>query len=396
MGMGKIRRQRTEHSAVMSTPPARKFFVIVGLVLLAFSTLLSSFACSNGEEGASGFSDDKVERLDKAIAEEVQENNLPGVAVGVWVPGEGEYVVARGKANLKTGEQRDLDDPFRIASITKTFTATAILQLVEEGKLSMSAKLSKWYPDFPNAHKITIEHLLRMQSGIYDPDYEDIIRRYTSPEEVIEASAERGYVFGTPGQRNQYTNVNYVILGEIISKVSDKDTDDQITEGILKPLGMKNTLYPTNNNLPGDLHGYSLNLSTGGLKDTTNINPTATGGAASMISDISDLKTWAKAVCTGRLLKPKTQKARLETEPIEGRGNSVEFGEGIWKVGRFCGHDGAIDGFSTQMWYLPEEDATVVVNVNRLESYSEPPAEAILGDIIEILFPKYVPRVLRQ
>jgi CubicO group peptidase (beta-lactamase class C family) len=122
MGMGKIRRQRTEHSAVMSTPPARKFFVIVGLVLLAFSTLLSSFACSNGEEGASGFSDDKVERLDKAIAEEVQVNNLPGVAVGVWVPGEGEYVVARGKANLKTGEQRDLDDPFRIASITKTFS----------------------------------------------------------------------------------------------------------------------------------------------------------------------------------------------------------------------------------------------------------------------------------
>ncbi len=70
----------------------------------------------------------------------------------------------------------------------------------------------------------------------------------------------------------------------------------------------------------------------------------------------------------------------------------MEFGESIWKVGRFCGHDGAIDGFSTQMWYLPKKDATVVVNVNRFDSYSEPPAEALLGDIIEILFPKYVPR----
>jgi D-alanyl-D-alanine carboxypeptidase len=391
MGNHKIKRTSTEQGSVMSVPSTKKPFVIVGLVLLTFSTLLSSFACSNGEEGASGFSDDKVERLDKAIAEEVQENNLLGVVVGVWVPGEGEYVLVMGKANLKTGEQRDLDDPFRIGSITKTFTATAILQLVEEGKLSKSDKLSKWYPNFPNAEMITIEHLLRMQSGIHDPDYEDVIRRYTSPDEVIETSARRGYVFGTPGERIKYTNVNYVLLGGIISKVTGNDTGDQISKSILKPLGMKNTLYPTNNDLPGDLRGYGLNLSTGGLKDTTNLNPTATGGAASMISEISDLKTWAKVVCTGRLLEPQTQRARLETEPIEGLG-FLEYGEGIAKAGKFCGHPGNIDGFSTQMWYLPKKDATIVVNVNRFDSYSEPPAEAILEDVIEILFPKSVSR----
>jgi D-alanyl-D-alanine carboxypeptidase len=391
MGNHKIKRTSTEQGSVISVQSTKKPFVIVGLVLLTFSTLLSSFACSNGEEGASGFSDDKVERLDKAIAEEVQENNLLGVVVGVWVPGDGEYVLVMGKANLKTGEQRDLDDPFRIGSITKTFTATAILQLVEEGKLSKSDKLSKWYPNFPNAEKITIEHLLRMQSGIHDPDYEDVIRRYTSPDEVIEASARRGYVFGTPGERIKYTNVNYVLLGGIISKVTGNDTGDQISKSILKPLGMKNTLYPTNNDLPGDLRGYGLNLSTGGLKDTTNLNPTATGGAASMISEISDLKTWAKVVCTGRLLEPQTQRARLETEPIEGLG-FLEYGEGIAKAGKFCGHPGNIDGFSTQMWYLPKKDATIVVNVNRFDSYSEPPAEAILEDVIEILFPKSVSR----
>ena len=70
----------------------------------------------------------------------MQDNDLPGVVVGVWVPGKGEYVVARGKANLKTGEKRDLDDPFRIGSVTKTFIATAVLQLVEEGKLSKTDK----------------------------------------------------------------------------------------------------------------------------------------------------------------------------------------------------------------------------------------------------------------
>ncbi|HLL41371.1 MAG TPA: serine hydrolase, partial [Rubrobacteraceae bacterium] len=77
------------------------------------------------------------------MAEQMQTNDLPGVVVGVWVPGEGEYVVARGKANLKTGEKRDVDDPFRIGSITKTFVATAILQLVDEGKLSKGDKLAK-------------------------------------------------------------------------------------------------------------------------------------------------------------------------------------------------------------------------------------------------------------
>jgi D-alanyl-D-alanine carboxypeptidase len=148
--------------------------------------------CGNDGQETSGFSDDTVERLDRAIAKQMQENNLPGVVVGVWMPGEREYVVARGKANLKTGEQRDINDPFRIASVTKTFTATAILQLVEQGKLSKFDKLSKWYPEFPNAERITIEHLLRMQSGIAEPNSWDVIDLYNSPEEMIEVSAKQG------------------------------------------------------------------------------------------------------------------------------------------------------------------------------------------------------------
>ena len=187
--------------------------------------------------------------------------------VGVWVPGEGEYVVARGKANLKTGEERNIDDPSRIGSITKTFVATAILQLVEEGRLSKTDKLAKWYPDFPNAEKITIEHLLRMQSGIVDLTNEGF-EQDSSPEAVIAASARLGGAFLPPGQRTEYRNVNYLILGEIISKVSGKDTGDQIAQSILRPLGLKNTIYPTNNDLPGDLHGYTYDFSTGDTSKT--------------------------------------------------------------------------------------------------------------------------------
>jgi D-alanyl-D-alanine carboxypeptidase len=372
----------------MLGPQVKKPSLIVLLGLLTFLAFLPSLGCGNDRQGDSGFSDDTVQRLDRAIAKQMQENNLPGVVVGVWVPGEGRYVVARGKANLETGEERDLEDPFRIGSITKTFTATAILQLIEEGKLSKSDKLSKWYPDFPNAEKITIEHLLRMQSGIREPNPWDNIDFLTSPEEVIEASALLGGQFSVPGQRTEYNNINYVLLGEIIRKVTGNDTADRIAKSILKPLGMKNTFYPTNDDLPGDLHGYGSDFVDGELEDMTNLNPGVGGWAGAMISDVSDLKTWAKAVCAGKLLKPQTQKARLQTQHLSGEPDFVEYGEGIQKVGSFCGHPGWLPGFSTQMWYLPEKNATIIVSVNRAEELSfPPPSVPLFATITKILFP---------
>jgi len=318
-------------------------------------------------------------------------DDLPGVVVGVWVPGEGEYVVARGKADLETGEKRDVDDPFRIVSITKTFVATAVLQLVDEGKLSKSDKLAKWYPDFPNADEITVDHLLSMRSGIVGPPWDDALWELTSPRETIEASADLGDAFLPPGQRTEYSNTNYVILGEIVGKVSGKDTGDRIDETILEPLGMKDTLYPTDGTLPGDLRGYTLDPSTAELKDVTGFDPSAVGGSGAMISDASDLKVWAEAVCTGRLLKPETHKARLRTRHLSGGPDFVGYGEGIAKVGEFCGHDGLQPGFSSEMWYLPEEDATIVVGVNQDYQLPNPsPAGAISEAVVNILFPKHV------
>jgi D-alanyl-D-alanine carboxypeptidase len=362
---------------VISGSRLRKLSLIVLLGLLSCLALLASSGCANDGQEDSGFSDETVQRLDDAIAKQIKENDLPGVVVGVWVPGEGEYVVARGKANLKTREQRDLDDPFRIGSITKTFTATAILQLVEEGKLSKTDKLVKWYPDFPNAEQITIEHLLRMQSGIVEPNPEDAIGLYTTPEELIEDSALLGGKFLPPGQRTEYTNINYILLGEIISKVTGKDTKDQIARGILKPLGMKDTFYPTNDDLPGDLHGYGSDFLDGELEDMTNLDPLGAGG-------------WARAACTGKLLRPETQKARLQTQDLSGAPNFVEYGEGIAKMGTFCGHPGKLPGFSTQMWYLPQKDATIIVSVNRADEFLPSPSEPLAATITKILFPKYV------
>jgi CubicO group peptidase (beta-lactamase class C family) len=111
------------------------------LMLLLLSGCADESAGGGQSEDTSDndrFSQTNVQELDSTIEQLMQDENLPGVVVGVWVPGEGEYVVAKGEADLETGRERELDDPFRNASISKTFTATAILQLVDEGKLSTS------------------------------------------------------------------------------------------------------------------------------------------------------------------------------------------------------------------------------------------------------------------
>ena len=369
---------------------------------LVLANVMSLYACGSDNQGTNApggphFSDENVQRLDDAIAEQMRDKNLPGVVVGVWVPGEGEYVVAKGTANLETGRARDLNDPFRIASITKTFTATAILQLVDEGKLSKTDKLSNWYPDFPNADEITIDDLLRMRSGIDDPfDQEFLDFFYQNPEvaftaeDAIELAAERAEQFEPPGQKTTYTNVNYSILEEIIRKVSGNDIGTQITAKIFEPLGMQNSLYPTDHNLPGDLRGYGWNAAREEFEDKTILNPAVPGGAGAIISTLSDLRTYATALCTGALLKPETHAAQLEGDPMDGEPAFIRYGEGIVLFGKFCGHNGTIFGFSSEMFYLPEEDAVIVVNVNRLDADDQSKSTELFLVITKILFPEYV------
>jgi D-alanyl-D-alanine carboxypeptidase len=356
-------------------------------------------AQSRTEEATSGdarFSAENLKELDSTIARVMKDKNLPGVLVAVSVPGDGEYITAQGKANLDTGRAPDPDDQFRIGSATKTFVATAILQLVDEGKLSKSDTLSKWYPDFPNADRITIDDLLRMRSGI--PDYwdEETLKQYydnplerVTNEDVIKAAASKADQFEPPDQETKYNNTNYNILAAIVEKVSGNDINTQLSENILKPLGLKNTLYPTNDELPGELHGYGLNPQSGEFEDKTILNPTPVGGAGAMISNLSDLGVWAKALYNGDLLSPETQQARLQTQPVEGLG--AEYGEGILAGDGLWGHSGEINGFSTDMYYIPEQDATIVISVNRCDATYDSESGDVRGAVLKSLFPEYVP-----
>src|ERR671916_619370 len=375
---------------------------VTALMLLPLSGCASEDSSGGGDTQADSsdtahLTDANIQAVNDLIAQEMEDKNLPGVVVGVWTPDEGEYVTAQGTANLDTERAREPEDPFRIASITKTFTATAILQLVDEGRLSTTDKLSTWYPEFPNADEITVDDLLRMRSGIDDPfDHEFLEYYYDNPEanitadDIIGLAADRADQFEPPGQQTNYTNVNYTLLQEIVRRVSGNDLGTQIAQGIFEPLGMVNSLYPANNNLPGELRGYSWDAGSEEFEDRTVLNPAVPGGAGAIISDLSDMRTYAKALCRGDLLEPETQAARLETQQMDGEADFIQYGEGILQLGKFCGHNGTIFGFSSEMFYLPEEDTVILVNVNRLDVDDQSKSTELFLAISKTFFPEYV------
>ncbi len=347
---------------------------------------------------ADRFSADNIQKLDRIIADEIKAENLPSVVVGIWVPGEGRYVASMGKADLRTGRRREPTELFRIASITKTVIATAILQLADENRLSKWDKISKWFPDFPHADRIRVVDLLRMRSGLADPLGQEFIEEYfqnrlttLTPADMIERGAKLADQFTPPNQTTQYNNLNYLMLGVILEKVTGRRIDRLLADRIFRPLGMKNSFYPQVPFLYGRLHGYSLDPDVGQFIDTTLLNPAPAGGAGAIVSNLTDLRIWAKELCAGHLLKPATQEARLRTRTLGKRIGVARYGEGVIKLGPFCGHNGTIFGFSSEMWYLPALQAVMVINVNRLDEDDVSQSGPLFFKLSKALFPDHVP-----
>lgn len=331
------------------------------------------------------FPTDVVRNLDRGIANIMKQDNLPSVAVKVLVRGKGQYTFVGGLANLETRTPRTLDQPFRVGSVTKTFAATAILVLIDRGLLRKNDPIAKWYPDFPNADQITVDDLLRMQSGIPAPNDDEVLAKvYDNPlapaptlTEELRSFSELKSQFKTPNTEGAYTDFNYDILAGIVQQVTGKDIGVLINETVIKPLKLQHTSYPTGTGIPGKLRGYGRNLATKRFEDKTLFNPPLGGAAGAIISDIPDLLTFSRAVCQGDLLKPETHGEQMEGQPLPGTG--TDYGEGVALGRGVCGHSGTINGFTTDMYYIKKLDATLVVSVNRLDRDNKSQSTAVLG-----------------
>jgi D-alanyl-D-alanine carboxypeptidase len=333
---------------------------------------------------AENFSAEEEAAIVKIVEDGMSAQRQPGLVVGISIPGRGEFSRAFGVGDTTTKTPMKRDDHIRIASITKTFVAVAALRLVDQSKLKLDDTLATWIEGIPNGDKITIRELLGMRSGIFDftsdpkflADFTADPLMAFSLHDVV-AIVQRHEPDFAPGEKVVYCDTNYYFIGAIVEKVTGRPIADVIRDEILAPLNMAHTSFPTTAAMPEPFaRGYYAGEDgKGELKDFTASNPAVAWSAGAMISTLDDLRIWAKALATGALLKPETHAEQLKFGTITTKPFQIGYGLGIANFGGLVGHNGAIFGYTTAMFYVPAADATLVVEGNLASNFSNSATE---------------------
>ena len=307
--------------------------------------------------------------FDKLLSEQFKTDE-PGVTALVSRNGQIIYKKAFGMANLELNAPMQVDNVFWIASIGKQFTAVAILQLMEQGKLNLQDEITKFIPDYPTqGNKITIEHLLTHTSGIHNysgmKDPEKKLTTDCTPNEVIDFFKNLPMRFA-PGTKWEYSNSGYFLLGYIIEKITGKPYSEYLEENIFKPLGMTNSLYANNKRIIKNRVG-AYSQGDNGFENSRPLNATIIYSAGAIQSTVDDFFKWHQAVYSYKLVK-KENLDRAFTRYKLTDGKETDYGYG-WKLGYVyespsIWHGGGIEGFGAMEIYLPKEDVFVAVFTN--------------------------------
>jgi CubicO group peptidase (beta-lactamase class C family) len=276
----------------------------------------------------------------------------PGAAVAVVRDGQVVFLKAYGMADDAGAIPNSAGTIFRLASVTKTFTAVAVLQLVEGGKLKLDDPLSKYVPDFPNADKIRISHLLSHTAGVPD---------FIPYDEVKKRSLEF-----EPGSRINYSNNGYYVLGRVIEKVSGQPWDEYLRDHIFLPLGMKHSGYDRTPELAGRATGY-LAGADGNYQPIAPQDALGGYAGGGLYSTVEDLVLWAGGLTSDKLLRKETlERASTPGLLTDGRRTAYGFGwmTASYRGLREVGHGGDITGFNTYFARYPDEKLTVIVLSN--------------------------------
>ena len=374
---------------------------VLAIVLAALLLVLAASgpACGEKTPPPAAFDQETIDQLEEVLQEALEKDGIPGAIAGVWVPGRGEWVAAAGLADRETGEAMETADLMRIGSVTKSFTATLVLELVDEGLIGLDDALAGYFPWVRDAQDVTVRMLLNHTSGIVDdyssPAFMDVASADPlykwQPEELVRASMGVDAT-ATLGETCIYSNTNYVLLGMIAEQASGMPLAEAMEGYIFEPLGMGDSLFPVGPEIEGE-HSHSYISVEGELYDmTSGIDPSITWGAGAIISTAYDLKEWGEALATGELLEDVTHEEQMQFVPMqgyEGAGIGYEYGLGVVKLGNFVGHNGEFSGFQASMFYLPSQQATIVAFFN---CNSNPAgSQELFTRIATILFPEEVP-----
>ena len=362
---------------------------ILAAAALSIALVQSALSQPRGESPAPVENQDarKVEKVDALFAP-WSNGDTPGAAVIVIQNGKVLLKKGYGLANLETKKPITPDTAFRLASLTKQFTAMAVMMLADQNKLGFEDSLSKFFPEFPPyAQKVTIKHLLNHTAGF--PEFERLWLQgridcdwprssKTGPScfepdsrDTLDLLAGVRILRFTPGARYEYSNSGYVILGQIVEKVSGKSLAEFFEEKIFRPLGMERSI------LDDETRPELWNVATsykhdeGVYKDIDYTPLNLIYGEANIFSTVENMYQWDQALYTEKLVKAATFK-KATTPGRLNDNSSISYGFG-WGLGKVFGldvmrHNGEWAGFRTYILRFPGEHFTVVIlsNVNEL------------------------------
>lgn len=324
----------------------------------------------------SGCASTPEQRIDRLFSD-YSGAGTPGAAVRVIRDGEVVLTRTYGAANLETGEPVTAATNFRLASISKQFTAMAVLMLVEQRRMTLDTVLLNVFQDFPDyGDDITIEHLLQHRSGI--PDYEPLVPA-DAPEQVRDADvlrlmmeADAGYF--PSGSAYRYSNSGYAVLAMIVEEMSNLTFAEFLKERIFAPAGMRATVAFEQGISTVSNRALGYTVTDDGIELSDQSVYSAVLGDGGIYSSLDDLTIWDAALYTDKLLSAET-KAQMFTPALE------DYGFG-WRIDRYSGfqrqhHSGSTSGFRNFLQRFPEEKLTVIVLTNRAEPDVAPLGEAI-------------------
>jgi CubicO group peptidase (beta-lactamase class C family) len=338
-----------------------------GFLLLLFLLSCDSAATGPAEEE----SGDLSKKIDAIVEEAMTRDQIVGTSIGIQK--DGELILAKGYgfADLENRVEATEHTVYRLGSVTKQFTAAAIMILVEQGKIQLDDDLTKYLPDYPTeGHRIIIERLLNHTSGI--KGYTEMGEKFwgkarldLSHEEMIDLFSREPFEF-VPGERYQYSNSAYYLLGVIIEKVSGMRYADFLTENIFEPLGLSETYYLYNSPIiENRAEGYEVRKGKVVNDDPLSMRLPFSAGALG--SSVMDMLRWQTALEEHRLISAESyQKMKSAGTLNDGTVSTYGYGLDIGSMeGRVkVSHGGGINGFRAQLSHYPEEDLAVVVLCN--------------------------------
>ncbi len=348
----------------------------VRAAILVVSSFLSAAAKAAGEGPSLSA------RIDSLVSP-LYPAGQPGAVVLVGARGEVQHRKAYGSANLEFGALMTPEAVFRVASVTKLFTAVAVLVLEEDGKLVQDDDVTRFLPDFP-ARGITLRHLLTHTSGIHDyldrPDASEWIRQERTLPELLASFQDRDLDFA-PGTAAAYSNSNYALLAAVVEAASGKEYAAFLRERVFLPAGMKDTLCGDDTRIvPRRAAGYSRGPD-GELRNERFSSMTVLRGCGDVLSTADDLHAFFDALLAGRLIGQEALARSFEPARLPG-GESARFGAG-WELDQVGGRrvalkGGAISGFCHYVCVLPDEGVHVIFLTNLGPEQEHRPGQLML------------------